>query len=96
MPSPVLVKPLAMKNAATISQTVDEENPVSACAIVSVFVSTRAVMPRMATPLTGSGCAMKPTTVATKIASRCQAFGSIPAGGGANQMAAPIRKTRPS
>ena len=43
-----------------------------------------------ATAPIGSGCRMKPTTVAMKTAAKCQATTVTPAGTGINQMIAPI------
>ena len=67
-------------------------NPLNACRIVRVPVSTVATIPTMATAPMGKGLAMRPTTVATKIASRCQALLSTPSGEGRNQMVKATRK----
>src|SRR6478735_5962787 len=88
-PSPVLMTPREMKNATTISQIVVFENPDSASAGSSTPVTTVATRPTIVTAPIGSGRAMTPTMVATKIANMCQAGASTPAGGGTNQSTTP-------
>lgn len=49
-------------------------------------------MAMKATAPIGSGCRMKPTTVAMKTAARCHATTVTPSGTGANQMIAPTKR----
>ena len=93
VPSPVLTKAVAMKKAATTSQTTVLPKPAVASAIVSVPESTATATAISATAPIGSGRRTMPTMVATKMASNCQARGSTPAGSGTSQIATPTAQT---
>ena len=85
-----MTKAVAMKNAATTSQTTVLPKPAVASAIVSVSVSTATATAISATAPIGSGRSTMPTMVATKMASSCQARGCTPSGSGTSQIATPI------
>ena len=95
-PSPVVMKPLEMRKATTMSQMVEFEKPMSAVGSPAfsavrgtVPVRMHTTVPMMVTAPMGRGLAMIPTMVARKIASMCQARPVTPPGGGADQMTAP-------
>lgn len=89
-PSPVLINPLAKKNARAINHGMGSPNAEKAAANVNVLVSTLAPSPIKATAPSGNGCVMMPTIVARNIESNCHAFFVTPAGVGMNQMITPV------
>ena len=88
-PNPVLMKPREMKNAMTMSQIVEFENPDSPSDNDVTPVSTHRAMATMAMAPMGIGLMMSATMVATKMANMCHACASKPAGAGMNQMTTP-------
>ncbi|GAG31398.1 unnamed protein product [marine sediment metagenome] len=64
------MKPLAIKKAVTISQTVVFEKPLNVSFIGSVFVSAVITIPINTIPPIPIGFRIKPTIVALKIAKR--------------------------
>ena len=93
VPSPVLMNAVAMKKAATTSQTTVLPKPAVASAMVRVPESTATAIAINATAPIGRGRSTIPTIVATKTASSCQARGCTPAGAGASQIATPTSTT---
>ena len=83
------MKPREMKKAITMSQMTLLPKPLRASLMVKVPVSAVMAIPSIATAPMGRGLAMIPTTVATKMARRCHALMSTPAGTGLNQIVIP-------
>ena len=81
-PSPVCTKPLAKKNASTMSQMTSLVIAEKACWNVSVFVTTVVLSPRNAHAPTGRGVKTKPVMVLRKMASSVHACGATAAGHG--------------
>ena len=96
VPNPVLTNAVAMKNAATTSQTTVLPKPPVASPMVSVPESTANETDTNARAPIGIGRRMMPTMVATKTARSCQARGSTPSGVGTSQIRAPTSATTPS
>ena len=95
-PSPVLMKAVAMKNAATTSHTTVAPKPAVASPMVRVpDITAKATATNAMAPI-GSGRRMIPTMVATNTASSCHARGSTPAGVGTSHSAAPTAATTTS
>ena len=65
--------------------------PFKASAMERVFVRAVRVVPMSTTAPMGSGCAISPMMVAKKMAKRCQALMSTPAGAGRSQMTTAAR-----
>jgi hypothetical protein len=97
VPRPVIINPLAIKNARPINQMVEFPKPLKALTIdfvgspgAKTCVTAQSVIPIIAIVPIEAAFEMIPTMVATKIARRCQAFGWTPSGAGMNQIASPI------
>ena len=88
-----MMKPRAIKKAATISQTVLLANPDSIGPILRIPVRPVIMTPRRTTAPMGRGERISPKIVATKMARRCQASGFTPAGMGEYQMTTPMITT---
>ena len=85
------MKPLAKRKADTMSQMVALPKPERASAGFSTFRKPDRPTAMSAMAPVGSGCRIKPTMVATKMANMCQAPGFSPSGIGQNQMATPTK-----
>ena len=92
-PKPVFTNAVAMKNAATTSQTTVLPKPAVASAMVNVPETTAKATATNAVAPIGIGRRMMPITVATKTASRCHPLGSTPLGTGTSQSTAPTQTT---
>ena len=90
------MKPAAMKNAVTTSQTVPLPKPLSASVKVSVRVARVAAMPTRAIAPMGSGLAVTPAMVATKMANSLQVRASTASGRGSAQINRPTPTTSAS
>ena len=78
------MNPREMKKAITINQMTLLPKPLKASLMVSVPVTAVRAIPNRGTAPMRRGLAMIPTTVATKMAKRCHALISTPAGTGLN------------
>ena len=81
-PRPVWTKPLAKKNARTMSQMTSFVMAENACWKVSVLVTTVMERPQKAQAPTGRGVRTRPVMVERKMARRVHARGSTAAGHG--------------
>ena len=94
-PKPVLINPLAKKNAIAINHGISLENAENAAENGNKPVVMLTPRPIIATAPSGNGCVMIPTIVATNTENKCHACVVTPAGAGKLHKSKPAKPEYP-